>query len=81
MSAALGIVLASSCAQQGAPPGGPEDLRPPIVIRTVPDTFELLRTLDGSIRFEFDERISERPSSGTFDNAVIISPRTGELIV
>ena len=81
MSAALGIVLASSCAQQGAPPGGPEDLRPPIVIRTVPDTFELLGTLDGSIRFEFDERISERPSSGTFDNAVIISPRTGELIV
>lgn len=81
MSAALGIVLASSCAQQGAPPGGPEDLRPPIVIRTVPDTFELLRTLDGSIRFEFDERISERPSSGTFDNAVIISPRTGEVVV
>ncbi|GIT50630.1 MAG: hypothetical protein Ct9H300mP15_08430 [Gemmatimonadota bacterium] len=75
MSAALGIVLASSCAQQGAPPGGPEDLRPPIVIRTVPDTFELLGTMDGSIRFEFDERISERPSSGTFDNAVIISPR------
>ena len=81
LSAALGIVLASSCAQQGAPPGGPEDLRPPIVIRTVPDTFELLRTLDGSIRFEFDERISERPSSGTFDNAVIISPRTGEVVV
>ena len=41
----------------------------------------MLGTLDGSIRFEFDERISERPSSGTFDNAVIISPRTGELIV
>ena len=81
MSAALGIVLASSCAQQGAPPGGPEDLRPPIVIRTVPDTFELLGTMDGSIRFEFDERISERPSSGTFDNAVIISPRTGEVVV
>ena len=81
LSAALGIVLASSCAQQGAPPGGPEDLRPPIVIRTVPDTFELLGTMDGSIRFEFDERISERPSSGTFDNAVIISPRTGEVVV
>ena len=81
MSAALGIVLASSCAQKGAPPGGPEDLRPPIVIRTVPDTFELLGTMDGSIRFEFDERISERPSSGTFDNAVIISPRTGEVVV
>ena len=81
MSAALGITLASSCAQQGAPPGGPEDLRPPIVVRTVPDTFELLGTLDGLIRFEFDERISERSSSGTLDNAVIISPRSGELVV
>ena len=81
MSAALGITLASSCAQQGAPPGGPEDLRPPIVVRTIPDTFELLGTLDGSIRFEFDERISERSSSGTLDNAVIISPKTGEVVV
>lgn len=81
MSAALGITLASSCAQQGTPPGGPEDLRPPIVVRTVPDTFELLGTLDGLIRFEFDERISERSSSGTLDNAVIISPRSGELVV
>jgi len=74
-------MLASSCAQQGAPTGGPEDLRPPIVVRTVPDTFELLGTLDGLIRFEFDERISERSSSGTLDNAVIISPRTGEVVV
>ena len=81
MSAVLGITLASSCAQQGAPPGGPEDLRPPIVVRTIPDTFELLGTLDGSIRFEFDERISERSSSGTLDNAVIISPKTGEVVV
>ena len=81
MSASLGITLASSCAQQGTPPGGPEDLRPPIVVRTVPDTFELLGTLDGLIRFEFDERISERSSSGTLDNAVIISPRSGELVV
>ena len=81
MSAALGITLASSCAQQGAPPGGPEDLRPPIVVRTVPDTFELLGTLDGSIRIEFDERISERSSSGTLDDAVIISPKTGEVVV
>ena len=81
MSAALGITLASSCAQQGVPPGGPEDLRPPIVVRTIPDTFELLGTLDGSIRFEFDERISERSSSGTLDNAVIISPKTGEVVV
>ncbi|SUZ75624.1 uncharacterized protein METZ01_LOCUS28478, partial [marine metagenome] len=81
VSAAVGIAFASSCAQQGAPPGGPEDLRPPIVVRTVPDTFELLGTLDGLIRFEFDERISERSSSGTLDNAVIISPRSGELVV
>ena len=41
----------------------------------------MLGTLDGLIRFEFDERISERSSSGTLDNAVIISPRSGELVV
>ena len=41
----------------------------------------MLGTLDGSIRFEFDERISERSSSGTLDNAVIISPKTGEVVV
>ena len=73
--------MVSSCAQQGAPPGGPEDLRPPIVIHTVPDTFEIVQTLDGLIRFEFDERISERVASGTLDDAVIISPRTGEVLI
>ena len=41
----------------------------------------MLGTLDGSIRFEFDERISERSSSGTLDDAVIISPKTGEVVV
>ena len=81
MSAALAISLASACAQQGAPPGGPEDLRPPVVVQTVPDTFELVETFDGLIRFEFDERISERAGSGTLDDAVIISPRTGEVLI
>ena len=79
--AALLMGLVGACAQQGAPPGGPDDRRPPVVIRTVPDTFEVVEDFRGPIRFEFDERISERTAGGTLDDAVVVSPRTGELRV
>lgn len=75
------IVVIASCARQEVPPGGPEDLRPPVVIRTYPAPFEVLETLDGGVRFEFDERISERVSGGTLQTAVSVSPRGGEVKV
>lgn len=79
--AALGIGLIGACAQQGRPPGGPEDLRPPVVVVTYPEAFDTLRDLNAAVRFEFDERISERTSGGSMDDAISISPRAGVLKV
>ena len=78
--ACLGMALAGACARQGAPPGGPEDRRPPVVIRTEPDTFARLEGFDGPVRFHFDERISERVD-GVLDDAVVVSPATGDVRV
>ena len=75
--ATTAVVLLVACAQQGAPTGGPDDRRPPVVIATTPDTFAVIPDFSGPIRFEFDERISERVSGGTLDDAVVISPRSG----
>lgn len=74
--------LAGACAQQGAPPGGHEDRRPPVVIATHPDTFAVLDSaFRGPVRFDFDERVSERTSGGALDQAVVVSPRTGRVRV
>jgi len=79
--AAAAVGLAGGCARQGAPPGGPQDRRPPVVVATVPDTFAVDSTFRGPVRFDFDERISERPASGTLDGSVVVSPRTGDVRV
>jgi len=77
-----GVGLVGACARQGAPPGGPEDRRPPVVVATEPDTFAVLtESFDGPVVFRFDERISERPSTGTLDEAVLVSPHTGDVRV
>ncbi|NJD18602.1 MAG: hypothetical protein FIA95_04875 [Gemmatimonadetes bacterium] len=81
--AAAGLVgLAGACARQGTPPGGPEDRRPPVVVATYPDTFAVLtEPFRGPVRFDFNERVSERTSAGTLDQAVVVSPRTGRVRV
>jgi len=81
LSAALAVGLAGGCANQSVPPGGPDDRRPPIVIRTEPDTFGVMLDFDGSVRFQFDERISENVSDGGLESAVTVSPQTGEVRV
>lgn len=71
-----------ACARQGMPPGGPEDRRPPVVVATVPDTFAVLtEPFRGPVEFIFDERVSERVGQGTMDQAVVVSPRTGNVRV
>ncbi len=80
MAAALVMGWLGACARQEAPPGGPEDLRPPVVVRTVPEAFATVDEIE-EVRFEFDERISERVSGGSLDEAVSISPRGGEIDV
>lgn len=67
----------TACAKPGAPPGGPEDRLPPQVVETVPDTFAVVESFTDPIRIRFNERISERVSSGDINRAVQVSPRTG----
>ena len=69
------------CARPGRPPGGPEDRIPPMVISTWPDTLEIIEPTRDPIRIRYNERISERPTQGTMDDAVLISPETGEVRV
>lgn len=80
--AVAGLTVAAACARMGAPPGGPEDRIPPQVVATTPDTFAVL---DGPYReavvFRFNERISERPTGGDLSDAVVVSPRTGQVEV
>lgn len=80
--AAAAVGITSACARQGMPPGGPEDRRPPVVVATVPDTFAVLtEPFRGPVRFIFDERISERTAGGSIQDAVVVSPRTGDVRV
>ena len=77
----VGLFSICSCANQGAPPGGPQDLTGPQVVETFPDTFAVVPAFDDEIRIDFDERISERGAQGTLDGAVTISPESGEVRV
>ena len=72
---------ASGCANQGTPPGGPEDRRPPVVVGTDPEPFAMVEDLRRPIRFFFDERISEAVAGGALRDAVTVSPSGGEVEV
>ena len=54
-----------SCAYVAAPPGGPADSIPPMVILVEPDSFSVNPGFDDDVRFEFDESISERGIEGS----------------
>lgn len=71
-------LLALACAQATPPPGGTQDLLPPRIIETTPDTLAVVESLDGPVVFRFNERISERNIT---DRSVMVSPRTGEVEV
>ena len=77
----LGLFSICSCANQGAPPGGLLDRTGPQVLETFPDTFAVLPAFDEEIRIVFDERISESGVRGPLDEAVTISPESGEVTV
>ena len=77
----IGLFSICSCANQGAPSGGLQDLTGPQVVGTFPDTFAVVEAFDDEIRIGFDERISESGVQGPLDDAVIISPESGEVRV
>jgi hypothetical protein len=78
---AASTALTAACARQSAPSGGPVDRRPPVIVGVEPDTFARIEAGDGSIRIRFDEAISENPATGTLDQAIQVSPRTGDVEV
>ena len=77
----LAAVGLAACARQGQPAGGPEDQTPPVVAATRPDTFSVMERGQEPVLIRFSERISERPSEGSLDDAVEVSPRTGDVRV
>jgi hypothetical protein len=53
-----------------------------VIVSTDPEPFAVLtEPFRGPVRFRFDERVSERVSGGTLDDAVLVSPRTGQVRV
>jgi hypothetical protein len=72
----VGVALVVSCARPGRPSGGPRDWIPPMVASTWPDTFEVIEPTRKPVVIRFSKRLSERPTEGTLDNAVIVSPAT-----
>lgn len=73
--------LAGACANPAAPPGGPPDELPPLVVSITPDVG------DTSVRpkvvvIQFDEVINETPKGApNLADLVFISPRSGDVEV
>jgi hypothetical protein len=71
------VALLGGCAQPGMPPGGPPDESPPDLVRVRPDSNQR-NVRAGSITFEFDEVVSERPAGApSLAELFIISPSEG----
>jgi len=52
-----------------------------VLLRTEPDTFATLTDLGARVTFFFDERISETVAGGDLNDAVTVSPQTGNVRV
>ena len=74
------VLLLAACAHIVAPPGGPEDLVPPALTGTSPDSVASLPAFDGDVEFAFNEVISEgsQPNfgigTGTLEKLILLSP-------
>ncbi len=79
--ALLLALTASGCARAVAPTGGPVPELPPQLVATSPDTFAVVSPFGGAVRFDFDRTLAERLTSGSPRDAVVVSPRTGEVSV
>jgi len=52
-----------------------------MVVETWPDTFQVIEPTRDPVTIRFSERISERPTQGRLEEAVLVSPYTGEVEV
>lgn len=78
-AALLGVV--AGCARASAPSGGDVPETPLRVVQTEPEALGVVRPFDGPVRIGFQRRLSERPTSGTLRDGVVVSPRTGSVEV
>lgn len=73
----------AACASPGTPPGAPERLTPPAVLKWVPDSAATNVDTRYAI-VQFDAVVSERPSAASareLKDLVLISPRHGDIDV
>ncbi len=56
----IALVLVAGCAKEGVPPGGPEDIEPPLVAGMAPESGTIGVGLGETIAFRFSERMDRR---------------------
>lgn len=71
------VLVAVACASEGFPPGGPEDLVPPVVVESEPADRAVNAEPDQKIVLRFDEIISEQQSNA-IDDFVRVNPDVPE---
>jgi len=77
----LAAVVIGGCARPMAPGGGEVPDTPVRVVGTEPAPLSVVEPFDGPVVFTFERRVSERPTDGSLRDAVVVSPRTGEVQV
>lgn len=85
---ALVIVTLGACASPGTPPGGPERLVPPQLVRVAPES-GAVNVRPRAVVFEYDAVVSETPRGGGggaggatgLESIVTVSPRSGSVEV
>jgi hypothetical protein len=69
------------------PPGGPPDVKPPVVVATRPESLAVLPGFTGDVQFIFDETVSEGTSpnfglgTGDLERLVLLSPVSAQPVV
>lgn len=71
------LCAGTACANQGLPPGGPEDFAPPQVLKITPEN-NAVTGKPGQVTIQFDEVVSETPKGARdLEELVFISPKSG----
>ncbi|HEV2291870.1 MAG TPA: hypothetical protein VGR60_08505, partial [Gemmatimonadales bacterium] len=87
LSVSASVLLGTACARIAPPPGGPPDLKPPVIVATVPESMAVIPDFKGDVEFIFDETVSEGTSpdfglgTGSLEKLVLLSPTTKQPVV
>ena len=83
------LLALAACANTGAPPGGPPDEKPPVILGVYPESGAVVTDLHGDAVIQYDGVIEEQPSSGGaagggtagLASRVLLSPTRGPVKV